>query len=83
MALMSPRRLGETYRRIHGIVGVGPTVGFVATARAAGTVENLLLAQRRAARGLIANEADVFKKALNALRDTARRELQSTYANWR
>lgn len=75
--------LGDTYRRIHGIVGVGPTVGFVATAKAAKAVENLLLGPHRAARGLLANEADAFKRALHALREAARRELQSTYANWR
>lgn len=75
--------VGETYRRIHGIVGIGPTVGFAATGKAAKTVENVLIGPHRAARGLVANELDALRKALHALRTTAHQELQSTFANWR
>jgi chemotaxis protein histidine kinase CheA len=75
--------LGETYRRIHGIVGVGPTVGFAATGKAARAVENVLLGPYRATRGLVATEVDAFRKALHALREAARQELQATYTSWR
>jgi hypothetical protein len=75
--------LGETYRRIHGIVGVGPTVGFVATGKAAKAVENVLLEPYHATRGLGATEVDAFRKTLHALREAARQELQATYVSWR
>jgi chemotaxis protein histidine kinase CheA len=75
--------LGETYRRIHGIVGIGPTVGFPATAKAAKTVENVLLGPYRASRGLVSNEVDALKKALHVLREAAHREVQITHTNWR
>jgi hypothetical protein len=75
--------LDETYRRIHGIVGIGPTVGFAATGKAAKTVECVLLGPYRAARGLIPNEIDALRKALHALREAAQQELQSTFTSWR
>ncbi len=70
--------VGETYRRIHGIVGVGPTVGFAATGKAAKIAENVLLGPHAAVRGLVSNEVDALTKALNALREAARQELQAT-----
>jgi chemotaxis protein histidine kinase CheA len=73
----------ETYRRIHGIVGVGPTVGFAATGKAAKTVEDVLLGPYRAARGLVVNEIDDLKKALQALHEAAQQELQATPTSWR
>lgn len=69
--------LEETYRRIHGIVGIGLTVGFAATGKAAKTVENVLLEPHRAARGLASNEVNALKQALDALRDTVQRDLRS------
>jgi chemotaxis protein histidine kinase CheA len=75
--------LRETYRRIHGIVGVAPTVGFVATGNAARTVENVLFGPYRATRGLVSNEAEALRKALHVLREAARQELQATYMNAR
>jgi len=73
----------EAYRRMHSIVGIGPTVGFAGTGRAARSVENILLPPHRAERGLTVEEIDSFKKALHALRETAARELQSFYSGWR
>ena len=73
----------ESYRRIHGIVGVGPTVGFALTGSAARAVENILLRPRQAERGLTAEEMTSFRKALHALREAAARELQSFYAGCR
>ena len=75
--------LVETYRRIHGIVGVGPTVGFPATSKAAKAVENVLLGPYDKSRGLVPDEMASLTKALHALRETARQELQTTYTNWR
>jgi hypothetical protein len=72
-----------TYRRIHGIVGIGQTVGFAATGRAARTVENILLRPHEAARGLTAEEVASFRNALQLLRQTAASELQSFYSGWR
>jgi len=73
----------ETYRRIHGIVGIGPTVGFAATGRAARTLEHILLRPHEAERGLNAEEITSFRKALHTLRETAAGELQSFYSGWR
>jgi chemotaxis protein histidine kinase CheA len=73
----------ETYRRIHGIVGIGPTVGFAATGRAARTLENILLRPHQAERGLTAEEATSFTEALQMLRETAASELQSFYSGCR
>ena len=67
--------LDETYRRIHGIVGIGLAVGFAATGKAAKTVENVLFEPHRAARGLGPNEVDALKQALDVLRDTVQRDL--------
>jgi chemotaxis protein histidine kinase CheA len=69
--------LEETYRRIHGIVGIGLAVGFAATGKAAKTVENVLFEPHRDARGLGANEVDALKQALDVLRETVQRDLQT------
>jgi hypothetical protein len=69
--------LEETYRRIHGIIGIGLTVGFAATGKAAKTVENVLLEPHRAARGLGPNEVNALRKALDVLRDTVQGDLRA------
>ena len=68
--------VAEAYRCVHGIVGVGPTVGFPATGRAARDVEDVLRVAQHEKRGLTADEILAFKKRLDALRETATRELQ-------
>jgi chemotaxis protein histidine kinase CheA len=75
--------VSETYRRIHGIVGIGSTVGFAETGRAARTLERILQQAQQDARGLTAREIDSFKEALHALRETAAQELQSFYSGGR
>jgi chemotaxis protein histidine kinase CheA len=70
----------QTYRCVHGIVGVGPTVGFPSTARAAREVEEVLRSPQHNNRGLTVDEILLFKKRLHALREVATRELQSFYA---
>jgi chemotaxis protein histidine kinase CheA len=73
----------ETYRRIHGIVGIGATVGFAGTGRAARHLENILLEPHQAERGLTVEEIATFKKALHTLREAAAGELRSFYSGWR
>jgi chemotaxis protein histidine kinase CheA len=75
--------VAETYRRVHGIVGIGPTVGFAGTGRAARHLEDILMEPHQAERGLTAQEIINFKKALHTLRETAAQELQSFYSGWR
>jgi chemotaxis protein histidine kinase CheA len=70
--------VSETYRRIHGISGIGLTVGFTKTGQAARDLETVLLPPYRERRGLAAKELDDFKKALDALQEAAQRELLTT-----
>lgn len=70
-----------SYRRVHGLCGIGPTVGFVQTGRVAREVETILLEAYRVHRGLTGAEMTRFKKKLHVLRETAVSELQSIYAN--
>jgi len=72
--------VAETYRCIHGIVGVGLTVGFPATGRAARSVEDALRAAHSDRRGLTAEEMSRLAQTLHALRETAARELQTFYS---
>jgi hypothetical protein len=69
--------LGDTYQQMHQICGVGPTVGFVATGRAARNAEDILISPFKSKRGLSVEEAMSLRQALEALRATARSELQS------
>jgi hypothetical protein len=73
----------ETFRRIHSIVGIGPTVGFPSSGRSARLAENVLLAAYQAGRRLNADELQSFRKALNALRAAVQAELQVAYVGWR
>jgi chemotaxis protein histidine kinase CheA len=68
--------VGEVYRRIHNIVGVGGTIGFAETGRAAHVAEAILLAPQRTARGLTAPELCDLETALHGLREAAARELE-------
>jgi len=70
----------EAYRCVHGIVGVGPTVGFPQSGRAARDVENVLRSPRSENRGLTAGEIQTLTAALHLLREAAARELQSFHA---
>jgi chemotaxis protein histidine kinase CheA len=75
--------VAEVYRRIHNIVGVGPSVGFTATGSTARKVESILFLAQHARRGLNSNELTALKPMLHILRDTAQQELQSTLSGWR
>src|SRR5579863_7357864 len=69
--------VAEAYRRIHGIVGVGPTVGFPESGAAAQEVEQTLRAAQQQQRGLTAEEIAQLEANLKLLRDVAGRELQT------
>jgi chemotaxis protein histidine kinase CheA len=72
--------VAEAYRCMHGIVGIGRTVGFPAIGDAAHAVEDVLRLPYRASRGLTADEISRLEKSLSALREIAARELQSSCA---
>lgn len=67
--------IGEIYRRIHSIAGIGKAVGFAATGRAARKAEGVLIAAHDTGRGLKSEEVALFKKELESLREAAQREL--------
>jgi chemotaxis protein histidine kinase CheA len=67
----------EAYRCMHGIVGIGRTVGFPETGSAAHAVEDVLRPPFHAGRGLTADEISLLENSLQAMRVIASRELQS------
>jgi chemotaxis protein histidine kinase CheA len=71
--------VGEAYRCVHGIVGVGPTVGFPTTGRAAHEVEELLRPAQNERRGLRDEEVSPIRERLAGLRAAAMREMQVFY----
>ena len=68
------------YRCMHGIVGVGPTVGFPCSGNAAHEVEAILKPPKQERRGLTADEIARLTCALQALREVAARELESFHS---
>jgi HPt (histidine-containing phosphotransfer) domain-containing protein len=71
--------VSNSYRDLHGISGIGPTVGFAATGEAARAAEGSLLQAHREQRGLTEREVISLKKALEHLRVAAASELRSMY----
>jgi chemotaxis protein histidine kinase CheA len=69
--------VAAAYRCMHGIVGIGRTVGFPAVGDAAHDVEDVLRPSYHAGRGLNPGEIPHLEKSLQALREIAARELQS------
>jgi hypothetical protein len=67
-----------TYRRIHDVCGVGPTVGFAETGRAARSLDAILAGPYRSERGLTAGELAALREGLDALRAAAKLDMQST-----
>jgi len=72
--------VAEAYRAMHAIVGIGRTVGFPDTGRAAHDVEDVLRPPYHAGRGLSDDEICHLKDSLQTLRTIAARELQSSHA---
>ncbi len=66
--------LARVHRRAHDLCGIGPTIGFVATGKAARTVEQTLLVPLRADRALTAEELARLRQEIAALRNAARSE---------
>jgi hypothetical protein len=73
--------VANAYRRIHGICGVGPMVGFAATGLAAKAVEDVLIDAYRSQRGLTAAETARLEQTLGLLAAAARAELRSNSAH--
>ena len=71
--------VSESYRNLHGICGIGPTVGFTATGEAAQVAEAALIQAYRESRGLTQTEVLSLKKALERLRVAAELELRLMY----
>ncbi len=66
--------LARVHRRAHDLCGIGPTMGFVATGKAARTVEQTLLAPLRANREPTDDELTRLRQQIAALRFAARSE---------
>ena len=73
------KHVSESYRLLHGICGIGPTVGFTATGEAAQVAEAALIQAYRESRGLTQTEVLSLKKALERLRVAAELELRLMY----
>jgi hypothetical protein len=73
------KHVSESYRHLHGICGIGPTVGFTATGEAARAAEVTLIQAYRERRGPTQTEVMSLKKALERLRVAAASELRLMY----
>lgn len=73
------KRISDSYRCLHGICGIGPTVGFSATGEAAHFAEAALMQAHREGRGLSEREVFGLKEALEHLRLAAASELRLMY----
>lgn len=71
--------LSASYRHLHNICGIGPTVGFATTGEAARAAEVALMLAYREHRGLTEAEVLNLKKALGRLRVAAASELRLMY----
>jgi hypothetical protein len=73
------KHVSESYRRLHDICGIGPTVGFSATGEAAHFAEAALMQAHHEKRRLTEREVLGLKKALEHLRVVAASELRQMY----
>jgi hypothetical protein len=73
------KHISDSYRDLHGICGIGPTVGFTATGEAARTAEGALMQAHHEKRGLNEREVISLKRALESLRVAAASELRLMY----
>jgi HPt (histidine-containing phosphotransfer) domain-containing protein len=73
------KHVSESYRLLHGICGIGPTVGFTATGEAARAAEGALMQAHHEKRGLSEREVISLKKSLENLRVAAASELRLMY----
>src|ERR1044071_1118037 len=68
------------HRQVHDLCGIGPTLGFEATGKAARVCERILLQPSRGERGVNEQEMAHLKEGLVALRAAARNDMQITGA---
>jgi hypothetical protein len=73
------KHISDSYRCLHGICGIGPTVGFSATGEAAHAAETALMQAYHESRGLTEREVLSLKKALHHLRIAAASDLRLMY----
>jgi hypothetical protein len=73
------KHISESYRCLHGICGIGPTVGFSATGEAAHAAEVALMQAHHESRGLTEREVLSLKKALHLLQVAAASDLRLMY----
>ena len=73
------KHISDSYRDLHGICGIGPTVGFTATGEAARAAEGALMQAHHEKRELSEREVISLKKALENLRVAAASELTLMY----
>jgi chemotaxis protein histidine kinase CheA len=66
--------LKVVHRNAHGLCGIGPTLGFVETGKAARSIERLLLVAVKAERTLTADETTRVREGVALLRSTATAE---------
>jgi hypothetical protein len=66
--------VATAYRLFHDICGIGATIGFERTGRAASRIDAVLIGPFRARRGLSADELTKLTKRLACLRIVARAE---------
>jgi chemotaxis protein histidine kinase CheA len=71
--------LSESYRHLHNICGIGPTVGFATTGEAARAAEAALMQAHHERRRLTETEILILKKALGRLRAAAASDLRLMY----
>jgi hypothetical protein len=70
----------DAHRKVHDLCGIGPTLGFDATGKAARAVERILLQPSRDERGLTEQEMASLKEGLLALRAAADSDMQGVNA---
>ena len=73
------KHVSESYRHLHGICGIGPTVGFTATSEAAHAAEVALMPAHHESRRPTQTEVVRLKRALERLRVAAASELRLMY----
>lgn len=71
--------VSKSYRELHGLCGIGPTVGFVATGEAASAAKNALVQAQLEQRAPTEGELVRLKRSLAKLREVAAAELRSMY----
>ena len=64
------------HREAHGLCGVGETLGFVGTGKAARSIERLMLAAVKAERTLTDDEIPRLREGIALLRSTALAEMR-------